>query len=186
MFELFNLSVMSNSLGHHALQHTRLTCPSPTPRACSNSCPSSWWCHPTISSSVIPFSCLQSFPASGSFPTSRHFASGDQNIGASASVLPMSIQDWFPLGLTSLFSFQSKGLSGVISNVTVQKHQFFGVQPSLWSKKEKNTFVFWTRLTKALRICQLIWKQIWVSRIWSSIIRFSKFIVTKFPYAMAS
>ena len=183
---MFSLSVMSNSLGPHALQHTRLTCPSPTPRAYSNSCPSSWWYHPTISSSVIPFSCLQSFPASGSFPMSQHFASGDQNIGASASVLPMSILDWFPLGLSGLFSFQSKGLSGVISNITVQKHQFFGVQPSLWSKKEKNIFVFWTRLTKALRIYQLMWKQIWVSRIWSSVIPLSKFRVTKFPNPMAS
>ena len=150
-------------------------------------CPLSRWCHPTISSSVLPFSsCPQSFPASGSFQMSQHFASGDQNIGASASVLSMSIQDWVPLGLTGLFSFQSKGLSGVISNITVQKHQFFGVQPSLWSKKEKNVFVFWTRLTKALRIYQLMWKQIWVSTIWSSVIPFSKFRVTKFPNPMAS
>ena len=179
---LFSLSVVSNPLGppSHALQHARLTCPSPTPRACSNSFPSSQWCHPTISSSVIPFSCLQSFPASGSFPMSWLFASGDQNIGASASVLPMSIQDWFPLGLTGLFSLQSNGLSGVISNITIQKHQFFGAQPSLWSRKEKNIFVFWTRITKALRIYQLMWKQIWVFRIWSSVIPFSKFRVTKF------
>ena len=122
---------MSNSL-----QHTRLPCPSPTPRACSNSCPLSWWCHPTISSSVIPFSyCLQSFPASGSFPMSQFFASGSQRIGASASasVLPMNNQDWFPWGLTSLISLQSKGLSRVFSNTTVQKHQFFGAHLSLWS-----------------------------------------------------
>ena len=103
-----------------------LPCPSPTP--CSNSCPSSQWCHPTISSSVIPFSsCLQSFPVSGSFQMSQLFASGGQNIGASASasVLPMNIQDWFPLGLTGLISLLSKGLSRVFSNTTVQKHQIY-------------------------------------------------------------
>ena len=119
---------MSNSLRPHGLQHTRFPCPSPTPRACSDSCPSSRWCHPTISSSVIPFSsCLQSFPASGSFQMSQFFASGGQSIGVSASalVLPMNIQDWFPLGLTGWISLQSKGLSRVFSN-TVQKHQFFG------------------------------------------------------------
>ena len=99
----FSCSVVSNSLRPHGLQHTRLSCPSPTPGAYTNSCPSSSWCHPTISSSVVPFSsCLQSFPASGSFPTSPFFASGDETIGvsASASVLPVNIQDWFPLGLT--------------------------------------------------------------------------------------
>ena len=104
--------------GMQRLQHVRLPCPSPTPGACSNSCPLSWWCHPTISSSVIPFfSCLQSFPASGSYPMSQFFTSGGQSIGASASasVLPMNIQDWFPLGLTSLISLQSKGLSRVFS-----------------------------------------------------------------------
>ena len=115
----------------HGLQHARLPCP-PTPGACSNSCPSSWWCHPTISSSVIPFSsCLQSFPASGSFSVSQFFLSGGQIIGASASVLWMNIQDWFPLGLTGLISLQSKGLSRVFSNTTVQKHKFFGTQLSL-------------------------------------------------------
>ena len=101
----FSHSVMSDSLWPHGLQHTRPPCPSPTPWACSNSCPSSRWCHPTISSFVVPFSsCLQSFPASGSFPVSQFFTSGDQSIGASASasVLPMNIQDWFPLGLTRL------------------------------------------------------------------------------------
>ena len=115
-------------------QHTRPPCPSPTPGVYSNSCPLSQWCHPTMLSSVIPFSsCLQSFPASGSFPVSRFFASGGQSIGisASASVLPMNIQDWFPLGWTSLTSLQSKGLSRVFSNTTVQKHQFFGAQLSL-------------------------------------------------------
>ena len=115
----------------HGLQHARLPCPSPTPEACSNSCPSSWWFHPTISSSVVPFSsCLQSFPASGSFQMSHFFPSGGQSIGvsASASVLPMNIQDWFPLGLTGWISLQSKGLSRVFSNTTVQKHQFFCAQ----------------------------------------------------------
>ena len=113
---------MSNSLWPHGLQHARLPYPSPTPGACSNSCPLSWWCHPTLSSSVVPLSsCLQSSPASGSFPTSWLFASGGQNIGssASASVLPMNIQDWFPLGLTGLISLQSKGLSRVFSDTTV-------------------------------------------------------------------
>ena len=104
--------------------------------ACSSSCALSWWCHPTISSSVVPFSsCLQSFPASGSIPVSQFFAPGGQSIGASAlaSVLPMNIQDWFPLGLTGWISLQSKGLSRVFSNTTVQKHQFFSPQFSLWS-----------------------------------------------------
>jgi len=127
---------MSDSLWPHGLQHTRPPCPSPALRACSNSCPSSQWCHPTISPSVIPFSHLQSFSASGSFPMSHFFSSGGQSVGvpASASVLPMNIQDWFPLGLTGLTSVQSKGLSRVFSNTTVQKYQFFGAQPSLWSK----------------------------------------------------
>ena len=128
----FSCSVMSDSLWSHGLQHTRLPRPSPTPRACSNSCPSSQWCHPTISSSVIPFSsCLQSFPPSGSFPMSQFFPSGGQSIGVSAStsVLPMNIQDW-SLGWTGWISLQSKGLSRVFSNTTVQKHQFFGAQLS--------------------------------------------------------
>ena len=118
----------------HELQHTRPPCPSPTPRACSNSCPSSRWCHPTISSSVVPFySCLQFFPASGFFQMSQFFTSNGQSIGASASasVLPMNIQDWFPLGWTGWISLQSKGLSKIFSNTTVQKHQFFGAQLSL-------------------------------------------------------
>ena len=101
----------------HGLQHDRLPCPSPTPRACSNSCPLSQWCHPTISSSVVPFSsCFLSFPASGSFPMNQFFISGGQSFGASASVLPMNIQDWFPLGFTGLISLQSRGLSRVFSN----------------------------------------------------------------------
>ena len=113
-----------------------LPCPSQTPGAYSDSCPLHWWCHPTISSSVTPFSsCPQSFPASGSFPMSQFFASAGQNIGisASASVLPMNIEDWFPLGLTGWISLQSKGLSRVFSSTTIQKYQFFGTQPSLWS-----------------------------------------------------
>ena len=106
-------SVMSDSLKPHGLQHNRLPCPSPTPRTCSHSCPLGQWCHPTVSSSVIPFSCLQSFPTSGSFPVSQVFTSGGQNIRASASTsaLPMNIQDWFPLWLTGWISLQSKGLS---------------------------------------------------------------------------
>ena len=120
----FSLSVLSNSSRPHGLQHTRLPCPSPTPRAYSNSCPSSRWCHPTISSSVSPFSShLQSCPASGSFPMNQFFASGSQSIGvsASASVLPKNIQDWFTLGWTGWISLQSKRLSRVFSNTTVQK-----------------------------------------------------------------
>ena len=107
-----------------------------TPDVCSNLCPSSRWCHPTISSSVIPFSsCLQSFPASGSFPRSQFFTSGGQSIriSASASVLPRNIQDWFPFGWAGFISLQSKGLSRVFSNTTVQKYPFLGIQPSLWS-----------------------------------------------------
>ena len=116
---------MFDSLWTHGLQHARLTCPLPTPGACSSSCPSSWWCHPTISSSVTPFStCLQSSPESGSFSTSQFFTSGGQIIGvsASASVLSINTQDWFPLGWTGWISLQSKGLSRVFSNTTVQKH----------------------------------------------------------------
>ena len=131
---LFGHWVMSDSLQPLGLQHARLPCPSLSPQACANLCPLSQWCHPTISSSVIPFSCcLQSFPASGSFPMNWLFAAGGQSIGvsASASVLPMNIQDWFPLGLTGLISLQSKGLSRVFSNTTVEKHQFFSTQPSL-------------------------------------------------------
>ena len=127
----FSCSVVSDSLRPHGLQHTRLACPSPTPRAYSNSCPLSLWCHPNISSSVVPLSShLQSFPASGSFQMSQFFASGGKSIGASASasVLPMNIQDWFPSGWTSLISLQSKWLSRIFSNTTAQKHQFFGVQ----------------------------------------------------------
>jgi len=125
-------------------KHTRLPCPSPSSWVCSTSCPLSLWCHLTISSSIAPFSsCLQSFPASGSFPVSRLFASGGQSIGASASasVLSMNIQSWFPLGFTDLISLVSKGLSRVFSNTTVQKHQFFGTQPSLWSNSHICTWL---------------------------------------------
>ena len=131
----FSRSVVSNTLQPHGLQHTRLPCPPPTPGACSNSCPLSWWCHPTISSSVIPFSShLQSFPTSESFPVSQFFPSSGQSIGisASASVLPMNIQVWFPLRWTGWIFLQSKGLSRVFSNTTVQKHQFFGIQISFF------------------------------------------------------
>ena len=140
----FSRSVVSDSLWRHGLQHTRLPCPSPSSGACSKSCPLSRWCHPTISSSVISFSsCLQSFPASGSFPVSQFFASGGRSTGvsASASVLPMNIQDWFPLGWTGWISLQSKGLSRVFSNTTVQKHPFFGAQLSLWSNSHIHTQV---------------------------------------------
>ena len=123
----FSHSVISDSLQPHGLQHTRLPWPSPTLRACSNSCPSNWWCHLTISSSVVPFSSLlQSFPTSGSFPMNQFFTSGGQRFGASASasVLPMNIQDWFPLGWTGWISLQFKGLSRVFSKTTVQKTPF--------------------------------------------------------------
>ena len=140
---LFSCSVMSDSLQPHGLQQARLPCLSPSPRACSNSCPLSQWCHPTLSSSVIPFcSCLLSFPASESFPMSQFFASGGQSTGALAlaSVLPMNIQDWFPLRLTSLISLQSKGLSTVFSSAIVQKHQFFDTQ-TLWSNSHIHTWL---------------------------------------------
>ena len=132
-------SIINTSLKWHIRPdgwHTSLPCPSPSTGVCSNSYPLRWWCHPTISSSVTPFSsCLQSVLASGSFPMSQLFPSGGQRTGASASasVLPMNIQDWFPLGLTSLIFLQSRGLSRVFSRTTFQKYQFFGAQPSLWS-----------------------------------------------------
>ena len=141
---LFSNSVMSDSFWLHGLQHARLSCSSPALEACSNSCPLSWWCHPSISYSVIPFSsCLQGFPASGSFLMSRLFASGGQSFGASASasVLPKNIQDWLPLGWTGLISFLSKGLLKVFSSTTVQKHQFFSTQPSLWTNKVSYPYV---------------------------------------------
>ena len=148
---------MSDSLQPRGLQHTRFLCLSKTPRAYSNSCPSSQWCYPTISSSVIPFSsCLQSFLASGSFPMSQSFTSGGQSIGVSdsASVLSMNIQDWFPLGLTRLISLQSKGLSGFFSNTTVQKHQLLGIQLSLWSNSHIHTWLLENHSLDEKDICQ--------------------------------
>ena len=130
----FSGSVVSDSLQPHEPQHTRPPCPSPTPGVHPNPCPLNRWCHPTISSSVVPFSsCPQSFPASGSCQMSQLFASGGQSIGVSAStsVLPMNTQDWSPLGWTGWISLQSKGLSRVFSNTTVQKRQFFSTQLSL-------------------------------------------------------
>ena len=130
----FSCSVVSDSLWPHGLQHARLPCPSPASGAYSNSCPLRQWCHPTISSSVVLFSsCLQSFPASGSFQMSQLFASGGQSIGVSAStsVLSMNIRDWFPLWWTGWISLPSKGLSGIFFNTRVQKHQFFGAQLTL-------------------------------------------------------
>ena len=145
--QLLSRSVVSDSAWPHGLQHSRLSCPSISPGVCSNSCPLSRWCQPTISSSVAHFfSCPQPFLASGSIPMSWLFASGGQSIevSASASVLPKNIQDWFPLGLTALISLQSKGLSRVFSNTTVQKHQFFSVQLSLWS----NSYIYTWLLEK--------------------------------------
>ena len=130
----FSCSVMSDSLQPHEPQHIRPPCPSPTPRVYLNSCPLSWWCHPTISSSVVPFfSCPQSLPASGSYQMSQLFASGGKTIwvSASISVLPMNTQGWRPLGWTSWISLQSKGLQRIFSKTTVQKHQLFSVQLSL-------------------------------------------------------
>ena len=141
---LFSQSVVSNSLWLHGLQHLRLPCSSPSTGACSNSCPLSQWCHPIILSSIIPFSSYpQSFPASGSFLMSWLFTSGGQSIGASASasVLPMNIQDWFPLGLTGLIFLQSKGLGRVFSSIIIQKYPFLGTQPSLLSNFHIHTWL---------------------------------------------
>ena len=162
---------MSDSLQPHGLQHTRLLCPSASLRACSNSCPLSWWCHPPILSSVVPFtSCFQSFPALGYFPMIQLFASHVQTLGssASASVLPMNIQDWFPLGLIGYTSLEIRGLSRVFSKTTVQKHQYFSTQPSIWSNShsqmwllEKNiALTRWTFVDKVMSllfICCLGW-----------------------------
>ena len=139
----FSRSVVSDSLRHHESQHARPPCPSPTPGVYPNSCPSSQWCHPAISSSVVPFSsCPQPLPASGSFPMYQPFTWGGQSIGvsASASVLPMNIQDWFPFGWTGWISLQSKGLSRVFPNTTVQKHQFFSAQHSSQSTSHIHTW----------------------------------------------
>ena len=141
----FSHTVLSDSLRPHESQHARPPCPSPTPRVHSNSCPSSWWCHPAISSSVVPFSsCPQSLPASGSFPMSQLFAWGSQGIGvsASASVLPKNTQDWSPLGWTVWIFLQSNGLWRVFSNTTVQKHQFIGAQLS----SQSNSHIQWSSI----------------------------------------
>ena len=143
-FNQFSHSVMSGSLQPQESQHASLPCPSPTPGAYPNPCPLSHWCHPLISSSVLPFSsCPQSFPALGSFPMSQLFTWGGQSIGVSAStsVLPINTQDWSPLGRTGWISSQSKGLSAVFSNTTVQKHQFFGAQLSSPSNSHIHTWL---------------------------------------------
>ena len=139
---------MSDSLRPLEPQHARPPCPSPTPWVYPNSCPLSRWCHPTISSSVVPFSsCPQSFPASGSLQMSQLFVSGGQSTGVSAStsVLPMNTQDWCPLGWTGWTSSQSKGLSRVFSNTTVQKHQFFGAKLSFWSNSHIYIHDYWKK-----------------------------------------
>ena len=157
---------MFDSLWPHGLQHTRPPCPSPTPGVYSDSCPLSQWCHTTISSSVIPFSShLQSFPASGSFPMSQFFTSGGQSIGvsASASVLPMNIQDWFPLGWTCLISLQSKGLSRVFSNTTVQKHSsalsflYSPLSHDYWKKHSLTRQTFLDKVMSLFLICCISW-----------------------------
>ena len=144
----FSRSVVSDSLRPHGLQNARPPCPSPTPGVYSNSCPLSWWCHPTISSSVVLFSSrLQFQPTSGSYPVSQFITSGGQSIGTSAlvSVLPMNIQDWFPFGLTGWISLQSNGFSRVFSSTTVYRHQFFGFQTSLWSNSHIHTW-YWKKI----------------------------------------
>ena len=153
---------MSSSLLSRGQQHTRLPCPSSSPRVCSNSCPLNWWCHPTISSSVTLFSsCSYSFPASESFPMNQLFASGDQSVGASASasVFPMNIQGWFPLGLIGLISLQSTGLSRVFSSTTIWKHQFFSTQPSLRTNSHIHPYMT-TGKTLALTIQTFVIKVI--------------------------
>ena len=138
----FSWSLVSDSLQPHGLQHARPPCPPPTPGVYSNSCPSSRWCHPTTSPSVVLFSCLQSFPASGFFQwVSSSHQVAKVLVSASASVLPMNIQNWSPLGWTGWISLQSKGLSRVFSNTTVQSHQFFGAQHSLWSNSHIHTWL---------------------------------------------
>ena len=154
---LFSHSVVSDSSWPHELQHARLPCPSPSPRVCSDSCPLNQWCHPIISSSVICFSCLQSSLASGSFPTSRLLPSGSQSIGASASVLPMNVQDWFPLELTGLISLQSKGPSRVFSSTSLKASM-------LWCSA-----FFMVQLP---RLCMTSWKSIaFTTRIFVSKVR---------------
>ena len=172
---------MSDSLQPHGLQHTRLPCPSLSPGVCSNSCPLSQWCHQTISSSVTPFSsCPQSFPASGFFLRNQLFTSGGQSTGAStsASVLPMNIQGWLPLGLTGLISLLSKRLfSSVFSSTTLWKHQFFGTQPSVWS----NSHI----ITSLLEKPQLT-TQAFVGKMMSLLVNMpSRFVITLFYLIIA-
>ena len=138
----FSRSVMSGPLQPHGMQHAKLSCSSPSPGVCPSSCPLNWWCHPTISSSVtLFFFCLQSFPVLESFSMSWLFPSGGQSIVASASILPMSVHGWFPVRLTSLISLLSKGLWKVFSSTTIQKHQFFDAQSSLWSNSHFHTWL---------------------------------------------
>ena len=172
----FSHSVVSDSLRLHGLQHARPPCPSPIPRVYSNSCPLSQWCHPTVSSSVVPFSpCLQSFPASGFFQMNQFFTSGGQNIGVSAStsVLPMSIQDGFPLGWTGWIPLQSKGLSRVFSNTTVQKHQVYGLSLGKFIILLTDDKYFVTSMRPISRIEQILWKAKWrhKRKPWSLVIR---------------
>ena len=161
-FSQYSHSVMSNYLWPHGLQHARPPCPSPTSGAYPNSCPLSRWCHPTISSSTVPFcSHPQSFPASGSFQMSQ-FTSGSQNNGVSASVLPMNIQDWSPLGWTGWISLQSKGLSRVFSNKTVQKHQFF-----IKSTLQKH---FWFPIPSTVPDTQKVLSKCLLNRKWNNLL----------------
>ena len=167
---MFSHSVISKTLWPYGLQNTRLPCPSPSPGACSNSRPLSQWCHPTISPSVIPFSCLQSFPESGSFPMSQPFASGSQNIGASASapIFPMDIQGWFPLGWTGLISLQSKGtLKSLLQHHSlkasvVQCLAFFMVQLShpYMTTGKTIALTIWTFVGKVMSLIFVFWKVI--------------------------
>ena len=173
---------MSDSLWLHGLQNKRLPCPLPTPGACSNSYPSSWWCHPTISSSVISFSfCFQSFPASGSFPVNQFFTSCGPSIRAStsASFLPVNIQDWFPLGWTGWIFLKSKGLSRIFCNTIVQKHQFFGTQLSLWSNSHIHT---WLMENPVVWIFKNLTRQIFVGKVMSLLLNMlSRLVITFLP-----
>ena len=155
----FSRSVVSDSLQPHESQHARPPCPSPTPRVHSNSCPLNWWCHPAISSSIIPFcSCPQPLPASRSFPMSQLFTSGGQSIGVSAlaSALPMNTQGWSPLEWTGWIPLQSKGLSRVFSTTTVQKHQLFSAQFSSQSNSQ-GTYICIGQMYTYVYVYMCIW-----------------------------
>ena len=182
----FSCSVVSDSLGPHELQHSRPPCPSPTPGVYANSCPSRWWCHPTVSSSVVPFSaCPQSLPASGSFPMSQVFAWGGQSTGVSAStsVLPMNTQEWSPLGWTGWNSLQSKGLSRVFSNTTVEKHQFFWLSflysPTLTSIHDHRKNHSPTRRTFVGKVMSLLFNML--SRLVIAFLPRSKHLLISWP-----